>query len=446
MKKILIILTSIFILLGCHKKVEVANVAGERIFEKDVKQKVETLNPSIVKRYGESRVKDMILNSLVNQELIMKEIKDKGFDKKKEVLKNWNKVKESMSLRYFMNNYIQEKADIPNEELKKTYDNKKEKFKQEEKVKVRHILVRTGKDKKTGKVIHTDKEAKNKIKEIASKLKDDGSNFAEIAKKHSEGPSSKKGGDLGYFTKDKMVKPFSKAAFAMEKGEVLKESVKTKFGYHLIYVEDHKKAGYKKFDSVKNSLRMETYKRVIKDNYNIKFYLKKIKKKDTSEDTVVAEIKKLDTEYTYKEFIKELKEIVNEKNISRMLQSKRAIKNTLEQIVLKKAYENEMKEKNIKNSENYKNYMGLKRDNFLVNEYVNKELFNNFKVTDKQVEQFIKAKNIDTSSKRISKSMIKNKLKQQKRQQLFQKHVQDLKSQYQVNIKKKYSKKSKKNS
>ncbi|NLB76234.1 MAG: peptidylprolyl isomerase, partial [Crenarchaeota archaeon] len=67
---------------------------------------------------------------------------------------------------------------------------------------------------------------------IKSRL-DKGEKFGEIAKKVSLCPSSKKGGDLGIFTRGKMVKEFEKVAFELQKGQV-SEPVKTQFGYHII--------------------------------------------------------------------------------------------------------------------------------------------------------------------------------------------------------------------
>ena len=77
-------------------------------------------------------------------------------------------------------------------------------------------------------LVKTETEAKN----VKARL-DKGEKFATIAKTHSTCPSSKNGGDLGTFTRGKMVKEFEKAAFSLEKGQT-SEPVKTKFGYHVI--------------------------------------------------------------------------------------------------------------------------------------------------------------------------------------------------------------------
>ncbi len=62
----------------------------------------------------------------------------------------------------------------------------------------------------------------------------EGEDFAKVAKELSECPSRKRGGDLGYFGRGVMVKPFEQAAFSLQVGEITKEPVKTGFGYHII--------------------------------------------------------------------------------------------------------------------------------------------------------------------------------------------------------------------
>ncbi len=106
-------------------------------------------------------------------------------------------------------------------------------------IKARHILIRFPQDENDQ--AKKEETAKKKIDEIAAKLKA-GEDFAKLADEYSEDPSntartaSKKGGDLGWFTKGKMVQEFEKAAFGLQVGEV-SEPIKTFYGYHLIQVE-----------------------------------------------------------------------------------------------------------------------------------------------------------------------------------------------------------------
>lgn len=87
-----------------------------------------------------------------------------------------------------------------------------------ERVRASHILVPTEKD----------------AEKILAELKK-GKDFAELAKKYSKCPSSKNGGDLGFFGRGQMIKEFENAAFSLNSGEISKP-VKTKFGYHIIKV------------------------------------------------------------------------------------------------------------------------------------------------------------------------------------------------------------------
>ena len=86
------------------------------------------------------------------------------------------------------------------------------------KVQARHILV-----------------GKQELAEELKKRIDAGEDFSALAEEHSECPSKKRGGDLGWFGKGAMVRPFEVAAFSAEEGAVV-GPVKTEFGWHLIYV------------------------------------------------------------------------------------------------------------------------------------------------------------------------------------------------------------------
>ena len=90
------------------------------------------------------------------------------------------------------------------------------------KIQARHILVAT----------------KELAEEIQKKL-DDGEEFVKMAEQYSECPSKKRGGDLGWFGKGAMVRPFEVAAFSAQEGDVV-GPIKTEFGWHLIYVYEVK--------------------------------------------------------------------------------------------------------------------------------------------------------------------------------------------------------------
>ncbi len=83
-------------------------------------------------------------------------------------------------------------------------------------------------------LVQTEEEAKELLEQI-----NNGSDFSELAQEHSLCPSKRDGGDLRYFGKGMMVKPFEDAAFALEVGQV-SEPVQTQFGWHLIKLTDIK--------------------------------------------------------------------------------------------------------------------------------------------------------------------------------------------------------------
>jgi peptidyl-prolyl cis-trans isomerase C len=125
---------------------------------------------------------------------------------------------------------------VTDSEAKAFYDEQAKQAPGGPQIRARHILVKT----------------EEKAKELFEMIAHDG-DFAELAKKHSTGPSGKNGGDLGYFGEGQMVPEFSKAAFALKVGEV-SLPVKTKFGWHLIKVEDRRETNFPPYDALKERI------------------------------------------------------------------------------------------------------------------------------------------------------------------------------------------------
>jgi peptidyl-prolyl cis-trans isomerase D len=135
------------------------------------------------------------------------------------------------------------------EEREAFYAENKESFKVEEQVMARHLLVRVDEDAVAAEV----EKAMAIIQAAQTDIKA-GKSFAEVAAKYTEDPSgTQTGGELGWFGRGRMVKPFEDAAFGLAKGAV-SEPVRTQFGFHLISVEDMKAEGYEEFQSVEQDI------------------------------------------------------------------------------------------------------------------------------------------------------------------------------------------------
>jgi peptidyl-prolyl cis-trans isomerase C len=119
---------------------------------------------------------------------------------------------------------------------------------QPEQVNASHILVtvNTDDDEKTKK------EKREKLENILKDIRN-GASFSENASLYSDCPSKSKGGNLGFFKKGDMVKPFSDVAFSMPKGEV-SDIVETRFGYHIIKVLDKKETDTIPFEEAQKNI------------------------------------------------------------------------------------------------------------------------------------------------------------------------------------------------
>jgi len=127
------------------------------------------------------------------------------------------------------------------DKLQKRYEERLKQMPTEEEVHARHILV------------STEDEAKALIAEIKK-----GTAFDKLAKeKSTDKASGAEGGDLGWFKKSDMVKEFADAAFNLKKGELTEAPVKTQFGYHVIKVEDRRKAPPPAFEEMADQLKEE---------------------------------------------------------------------------------------------------------------------------------------------------------------------------------------------
>jgi len=196
----------------------VATVGGETITEADISFAAEDLAQELQQMPPEQR-KAFLVTVLIDMKVMAKAARDAQMDQT-DLFKQRLEYLEDRSLRRA---YFAEKiaSGVTPEALQAAYDKFVAGFKGQEEVHARHILVAT----------------EDEAKAVKAEL-EGGKDFAELAKEKSTDPSAKQnGGDLGFFGKGMMVKPFEDAAFALEAGKI-SDPIKSDFGWHIIKLEE----------------------------------------------------------------------------------------------------------------------------------------------------------------------------------------------------------------
>jgi peptidyl-prolyl cis-trans isomerase C len=176
-----------------------------------------------------------VLNELSNIIIVAQAAEKQGIGNRPEIVATLDLLKAKLLTQTSIQEYAEKHK--PNEDQIKTLYEADYAGKTGMEYKARHILVKE------------EAEAKDLISQL-----DKGADFAELAKKHSTGPTGKNGGDLGWFDAEQMVKPFSDAVVDMEKGAYTKTPVKTQFGWHVILLEDSRKTEAPSLESVRGDI------------------------------------------------------------------------------------------------------------------------------------------------------------------------------------------------
>ncbi len=176
---------------------------------------------------------DAVLNQAIQQTVLAQSVKDTS----REIQLRLANEKRSLLAGKAIDRIVRDA--VTDEALQAAYEKKYANAAPETELNASHILVAT------------EEEAKAIEKELA-----DGADFAELAKAKSTGPSGPSGGELGWFTRGMMVKPFEDAVFALKEGEV-SPPVKTQFGWHVIKLNGKRLKDAPKLDDVRDELAAE---------------------------------------------------------------------------------------------------------------------------------------------------------------------------------------------
>lgn len=291
-----------------HLNVEIASVNGVSITKNDFDwafNSAEIRHISSGKNIDNDQLamaKKNVLDSLINRELLFQESQNKNIavkdaDVDQEYDNFIKAMPENIDLKTLSKELELSESDIKNEyrrelmiqrlldqelvlddkvtekEIKDFYNTHPDKFMIVGPVRVSHILIKA--DLESNPSEKTD--ALMKITAIQEKL-DRGEDFAELAKKYSQGPSNIKGGDIGFIKPGQTVRPFEEVVFSLEAGEI-SDIVETEFGYHLIKILEKKPESIIPYGSIKEKIR--EYLKLEITNKTQERYIQKLKKKAT---------------------------------------------------------------------------------------------------------------------------------------------------------------------
>ena len=187
----------------------------------------------------------MILNELATILMVSQDAEAKGLAKKPEYATLLD-LGQRMALSEAAVQDMVANYEVTDEAVQEAYDKQFADLPKE--YKARHILVKE----------------EDKAKELIAEL-GDGADFGELAKANSTDGSAAQGGDLGWFTPERMVKPFADAVVAQEKGEFSKEPVESQFGYHIIIVDDVRDQQPPAMETVRPALEARVRQQAVSD-------------------------------------------------------------------------------------------------------------------------------------------------------------------------------------
>ena len=239
--KIIFILTNFFLIFTLTiakakepKQVTVAIVDNYIITAQDVLNATNRL-PKKIKEKPLSEIYPNIVNELINQHLITKQAYKDKLDQQSEIIEMLKKNKDQLMAKYWLNDFIIKNTS--EEKIQNFYTNYLKNFKTFKEYNASHILVN-----KEGEALEIIKKLKGK------------SEFSKLAKSYSIGPSKENGGNLGWFRSGQMVKKFEEAVIKLKKGTITKKPIKTKFGYHIIMLNDIRNSQPKKINDIKQQI------------------------------------------------------------------------------------------------------------------------------------------------------------------------------------------------
>jgi peptidyl-prolyl cis-trans isomerase C len=220
-----------------------ARVDGEPITLSDLNAAIQEL-PEQLRATPPQRLYPVMLDQLITQRAIVNAARRAGLDRDEQVRVRVRRAEDQELSQALLTREVAGR--VTDAQVRQAYDQQIASRPPEEEVRARHILVAT------------EAEARAALAEVRG-----GADFATVATARSTDPGSRNGGDLGFFRRGDMIPEFAEAAFALQPGQITENPVRTQFGWHVIKVEERRRAEPPPFDEVKEQIRQQLFEREV---------------------------------------------------------------------------------------------------------------------------------------------------------------------------------------
>ena len=210
-----------------------AEVGGESITLGEFEEELNLLPEYTRNRMKSKEQKLKRLEGMIDTLLLRREAEKRGVNQDKEIQRKVERYRDRLITEKLYRAVADEKGKVTEERIEQAYEERKDQYTQKERIRVSQILMLVPPNAGPEK----DGEAKAKAEEVLQRAQK-GQDFSELAKELSEGPTASRGGDLGYFSRGRMVPEFEEVAFSLKNKGDISEVVRTKFGYHIIKMVD----------------------------------------------------------------------------------------------------------------------------------------------------------------------------------------------------------------
>jgi peptidyl-prolyl cis-trans isomerase SurA len=222
-------------------------LVGERLLEAQLKE----MNITATDAQVDQAIEEVKRQNNIQDEALEQELRNQGY-----TMATYREfMRRHLSKMALIDRQIRTKVKISEEDLKAEYARWAKLESADPEIHARHIVVLVAPGAPAAEV----EKARQKAQALAEEARRPGVDFAELAKAKSEGPSAAEGGDLYWFKRGVMLPEFDQVAFKLEVGQI-SDPVRTKFGWHVVKVEDRRFQAVKPFEEMKAELRERIFR------------------------------------------------------------------------------------------------------------------------------------------------------------------------------------------